>query len=97
MPYRIEITPAAFRDLKRLPPDVRPDIVSVVQSLADDPRPQGSEKLEGADDLYRVRCGSYRVIYEVVNDVLTVTIVRTRHRREVYKNMSDLLKKRRWS
>lgn len=95
MPCRIEITPAAFRDMKRLPPDVRLTIGSAIQSLAGDPRPQGSEKLEGGDNLYRIRCGDYRLIYEVVDDVLTVTIVRTRHRREVCRNLSDLLKKHR--
>ncbi|WP_017749501.1 type II toxin-antitoxin system RelE family toxin [Scytonema hofmannii] len=37
-------------------------------------------------ELYRVRAGNYRIIYQIQDDVLLVTIVRVGHRRDVYKN-----------
>ena len=93
MAYRLDVTPAATRDLKRLPQDVRTTIRSTIDGLAEDPRPQGYEKMEGSDDVYRVRCGHYRVIYQILDNVLTVIVVRARHRRDVYKHISDLVKR----
>ena len=49
------------------------------------PRPPGSEKLSGRE-LYRIRQGVYRIIYEVVDEVLIVTAVKVGHRKRVYKN-----------
>jgi mRNA interferase RelE/StbE len=54
--------------------------------LADDPRPQGSEKITGSDDLYRIRSGDYRAIYTIQDDRLVVLVVRVAHRRDVYRN-----------
>jgi mRNA interferase RelE/StbE len=56
-----------------------------VEALAGDPRPQGCEKLEGVRDLYRVRVGEYRVVYQVSDNILLVLVVRVAHRRDVYR------------
>lgn len=93
MAYRVDLTTAAARDVKRLPKDIQKNVISAINALADDPRPQGYEKIEGPGDVYRIRCGDYRVLYQVFDDVLTVLVVRARHRREVYKHISDLLKR----
>ena len=84
---------AALRDLKRLSKDLRTKISSAIDALAGDPRPQGYEKLEGSSDVYRIRCGDYRVIYRISDDVLLVLVLRARHRREVHKHMSDIVKR----
>jgi mRNA interferase RelE/StbE len=89
MAYKLDFTPAALRDVKKLPATIRPGIVASIQALADNPRPQGYEKVQGSD-LYRIRQGEYRVIYAILDDVLTVLVVRARHRREVYKSMKGL-------
>jgi len=94
MTYRLDFTPAALRDLKRLSTNVRVGILSAIEALADNPRPQGSEKVKGSGDLYRIRSGAYRVLYNILDDVLTVVVVRARHRREVYKHMSESLRRR---
>ena len=52
--------------------------------LAVEPRPAGSEKLSG-HDLYRVRQGSYRILYEIFDRGQSVTIIKIGHRREVYR------------
>lgn len=93
MAYKLDVTPAAIRDLKRLPRNVQTDIRSAIDELAKNPRPQGYEKMEGSDDVYRIRCGDYRIIYQILDDVLTVIVVRARHRRDVYKHISDLMKR----
>jgi mRNA interferase RelE/StbE len=92
MAYSLDFTTAAIRDLKHLPKDVQKDVATTIDALADDPRPKGYEKIAGSSDVYRVRCGDYRVLYQIDDDVLMVLVVRARHRREVYKHISDLLK-----
>ncbi len=76
---------AAERGFKRLPADVQDRIVAVVSSLADNPRPAGAVKLTGADMLYRVRVGDYRVIYAVEDIFLVVLVVGVGHQREIYR------------
>jgi len=70
-----------------LPQDVRQRIDARIQSLADNPRPPGVEKLGGEERLYRVRVGDYRVVYSIEDDVLLVLVVRIGHRGEVYRKL----------
>lgn len=93
MTYALELAPAAVRDLKRVPKDIVAQITQTVDALCADPRPQGCEKLEGSGGFLRVRCGDYRIIYQVLDEVLVVLVVRARHRREVYKDLSALIKR----
>jgi len=84
MTYHVEFTSAAARQIRKLPPPIRVRILDAAARLADEPRPAGSRKLVGEDHAWRIRVGEYRVIYDVIDDVLTVTVVRAAHRREVY-------------
>lgn len=86
MPYAIEFRPSARRDLKDLPREILQRISRKIDSLADNPRPPGVEKLSGSEDSYRVRVGDYRILYEIRDKVLLVVVVRIRHRREAYRN-----------
>ncbi|PYI68249.1 hypothetical protein CVV68_07515 [Arthrobacter livingstonensis] len=52
---------------------------------AQDARPAGCKKLAGESNAWRIRVGDYRVLYEVLDEVLVVSVVREAHRREVYK------------
>lgn len=85
MAYKIEVTSAARRALKKLDEDTARRIGAVIDSLAKAPRPVGAKKLRAEDDLYRVRVGDYRVIYQIRDKVLVVVIVDLGHRRDVYK------------
>lgn len=84
MNYRVEFTTAAARQVTKLPRPMRDRVLDEIQGLADDPRPHGAKKLVGERTAWRIRVGDYRVIYDVFDDELTVTVVRTAHRREVY-------------
>ena len=84
-PYRIELRPAAVRELEGLAKSVRSRVVRKIESLATDPRPAGVKKLAGEDGLWRVRIGDYRVIYTVHDAVLLVLVVTVAHRREAYR------------
>ncbi len=83
--YRIELTKAAERDLRALPTNVLKRVDARILSLAEEPRPDGVKKLAGSDDLYRVRVGDYRIIYQIRDATVLVVIIRVGHRGDVYR------------
>ncbi|MFT3887105.1 MAG: type II toxin-antitoxin system RelE/ParE family toxin [Arachnia sp.] len=85
MKYRVNLTTAAAREIRKLPRPARDRVLDAIEDLADDPRPHGARKLVGEECAWRVRVGDYRVIYEVLDAELTVTVVRAGHRREIYR------------
>jgi mRNA interferase RelE/StbE len=59
-------------------------ILARIETLRDDPRPAGSEKLS-AQERYRLRQGNYRILYTVADAEVVVEIVKVGHRREIYR------------
>lgn len=84
MPYIVQITPPAAKELERLPPPIRALIVLRIRALADNPRPPGVKKLKGEPNGWRIRVGDYRVVYEIHDKILLVRVVRIRHRGSAY-------------
>jgi mRNA interferase RelE/StbE len=82
--YKLLIKPSAARELDALPKKERQRIVRRIQSLSDEPRPRGCEKLSG-EEKYRIRQGDYRIVYSTSDRDLTVVVVKVGHRREVYR------------
>lgn len=83
--YRVEFTAKAAREVRKLPRPIKKRVVEAAEALAAEPRPHGSRKLVGEENAWRIRVGNYRVIYEVLDDLLLITVVRAGHRREVYR------------
>lgn len=82
--YKLLFRKSVARDLRSLPQRDLKRILTRLQALAEDPRPQGCEKLSG-QERYRARQGAYRIIYEISDSVVTVTVVKVGHRRHVYQ------------
>ena len=59
-------------------------MLDAIEDLGEDPRPHEAKKLVGEQTAWRIRIGDYRVIYDVCDLELTVSVVRAAHRREVY-------------
>ena len=86
MPYEIGFKPSALKELRKLDEVARKVIVSEIDLLAENPRLEGCKKLKGEVNLYRIRVFSnYRVVYEIQDRVLVVTVVKVAHRRDVYR------------
>ncbi len=85
MGYKIEIKRSAAKEIAALPKRYRRRVVSVIASLADEPRPEAARKLTNTDNAYRLRVGDYRIVYQVFDDILTVIVVRVGHRKNVYR------------
>ncbi|MEX0906743.1 MAG: type II toxin-antitoxin system RelE/ParE family toxin [Gemmatimonadota bacterium] len=82
--YNVRITRSAAKELEALPLRDRKRIANRIERLGPDPRPAGSEKLSG-EEKYRLRQGDYRILYEIFDRELRVTVVRIGHRRDVYR------------
>lgn len=83
--YRIEIAPAAARQLRKLDPVARRRVQAAIELLAGDPRPAGATKLVGGEGEWRVRTGHYRIVYEIHDGTLVVLVLAAGHRRDVYR------------
>ena len=85
--HEIELTRAAERGLSALPKAVLKRVDAAILALADDPHPPGSRKLQGVDDLFRVRVGDYRIIYRVEENRLVIVVVNVGNRRDIYRSL----------
>lgn len=82
--YKIEIKKSAAKEIENLPSTILKRVISHIQELSDDPRPNGCKKLSG-DEKYRLRVGDYRILYEIQDEIVTVYVVKVAHRKEVYR------------
>lgn len=82
--YKVAITSHAERELKRLDRSTKNRILPVALALAENPRPHGCLKVKGANELWRVRVGDWRIGYEIDDEAHVVTIITIGHRREFY-------------
>ena len=84
MTFHVEFTPAARRDLAKLPRDALRRVDALILALAENPYPPGAKKLQGSD-YFRVRAGDYRIIYTVEHRRLVILVIRVGHRRDIYR------------
>ena len=80
-PYRVELAPAAARQLQRLPPGEAARLRGPILALALEPRPLGVEKLHGTE-LWRIRVGRLRVVYAIDEKERLVIVLRVARRAE---------------
>ena len=82
--YKIEIKKSAAKEISKLPKESIKRIINKIQTLSDDPRPNGCKKLSG-DEKYRIRIGVYRVLYSIMDEKLIIYIVKVGHRKKIYE------------
>ncbi len=82
--YTILIERYAQKQILKLDKKIVPVIKNAISSLAHNPRPHGYKKLKG-EDAYRIRIGDYRIIYEINDKIILVTVVSVGHRKSIYK------------
>jgi len=81
--YEVRFAASAAKEFRSLPPELKGRVKEAVDRLKENPRPAGVKKLKGVD-LYRIRVGSYRVVYEIDDKKVMILVTRVRHRREAY-------------
>lgn len=83
--YTVEWKRSAVKELRHLPKETIARVLEAVEGLRAAPFPVGSRKLAGTKHTYRIREGSYRVVYSVVASRLVVEVIRVGHRKDVYR------------
>ena len=83
--FRIEFTPAAFRQFKAFPDKTRKRVALKIDGLSSDPRPRRCVYLNGSTDLYRLRVGDHRILYQVRDRDMIILVVGIAHRSKVYR------------
>jgi mRNA interferase RelE/StbE len=82
--YHVSILRRAQKQLAKIDRQYHPQIIRAIEALAETPRPTGCKKLSGRT-AWRIRVGTFRVIYEIHDDQLVILVVEIGHRRDVYK------------
>ncbi|MCA8864140.1 MULTISPECIES: type II toxin-antitoxin system RelE family toxin [unclassified Halomonas] len=82
--YKLVFKKSVSKDFRAIPNKDVSRILQRIEELQENPRPIGSEKLSG-QERYRIRQGAYRIIYEVADELLIVTVVKVGHRKHDYK------------
>ena len=80
--YRIQYQGRAKREIDALPKGIGDRIVLAIDGLIDNPRPRGARKIVAGENVYRIRVGRYRVIYEIDDGQSLIFITRVRLRTE---------------
>jgi mRNA interferase RelE/StbE len=82
--YELLIRRRAQKQLAKVASESFDRICDRIRELSQDPRPKGSRKLAGRDG-WRIRVGSYRVVYDIDDSKRIVEILDVGHRRDVYR------------
>lgn len=85
--YSVKFTKRALKELNQLPKDARNSVIESLELLQVNPYAEilQVKKLRGQRNLYRIRIGNYRVIYEIYGGMLVIIVVRIGHRKDVYE------------
>ena len=85
--HKVVFKPSVAKDLRSLPQPMVARVFKQVEALQDNPHPRGASKLGGAEQLYRIRIGDYRMIYRIDKDAAQVVVYYVRHRRKAYRQL----------
>ena len=85
--YNISFKPSVEKDLRPLPKSVVARVIEQIEKLKADPLPRQAIKLSGAERLYRIRVGDYRIVYEVDTTNNRIIIHYVGHRRDIYRRL----------
>ena len=83
--YKVQFLKSAAKEFRALDDTMNTRVTEVIDKLMINPRPKGVRKLKGRQDLYRIRVGSFRVVYEIIDEMELIQITRIRRRSEVYR------------
>jgi len=85
--FRIEISATAEKQIRKLQREDQIRVLRAIRPLATEPTPPGSRKVRGYDDLFRIRVGTYRILYRIVGRRILIIILKIGHRREIYRSL----------
>ena len=85
MAFALFIKSSAAKESENIPKATKDRIRQAISGLMQDPLPRGVKKLQGRIDVYRIRIGDYRVLYEINHHDKKVVVLSVLHRKEAYR------------
>lgn len=87
MAYTVEFRPSVWKNVKNLPKRDLVKIKSKIEEISSNLPDPATTKMSGNNDFHKIRCGNYRIIYEVHENRLVILVVKIGHRKDVYRNL----------
>ncbi|MGB3225286.1 MAG: type II toxin-antitoxin system RelE/ParE family toxin [Desulforhopalus sp.] len=87
MEYTVEFRPSVLKNVKNLPKKDLIKIKSKIEEISFNLPDPATTKMSGNNDFHKVRCGNYRIIYEIHENRLVILIVKIGHRKDVYRSL----------
>lgn len=84
--YKLVFRKSVRKDFRPIPGKDVDRILRRIEALRDDPRPHDSVKLSG-QQRYRIRQGNYRILYEIIDERLVITVIKIGHHKDIYKGI----------
>lgn len=86
MNYDLELSRPALKNMAKIPKKDLIRIKNRIEALSIEPIPDDIKKIQGDDNLYRIRSGNYRILYRIFSNKLCILIVDIDHRKDIYKD-----------
>jgi mRNA interferase RelE/StbE len=84
--YSVKIKNSAQKEIRKLPSkELRDKIIEIIDDLYINPVPDEANKIKGSNSIYRLRQGTYRIVYQIYKNELLVIVIRVRHRKDAYR------------
>lgn len=87
MKYSVEFRPTVWKNVKIFPKKDLVKIKSKIEEISSNLPDPATTKMSGKNDFHKVRCGNYRIVYEIHEDRLIILVVKIGHRKDVYRNL----------
>jgi mRNA interferase RelE/StbE len=86
--YSVKIRSAAQKEIRKLPSKgIRAKVISMINRLHAEPVLDEAKKIKGSNNIYRIRQGTYRIVYQIHKNKLLIIVIRVRHQKDAYKNL----------
>jgi len=86
--YNVKIKGSAQKEIRKLSnKNLRNRLISIINELYINPVPDEAKKIKGSNNIYRIRQGTYRIVYQIYKNDLLVIVIRVRHRKDAYKGL----------
>ena len=86
--YNVKIKNSAQKEIRKLPSkELRDKVISIINGLYINPIPDEAKKIKGSNNVYRIRQGTYRIVYQLYKNELLIMVIRVRHRKDAYKDL----------
>ena len=83
--YKIVLDKKVIKDLKKIDKTWQKKIIQTIETTLTTEPYSGKKLVGNLSDYFRVRVGDYRVIYEIFDEIVTVEIIKIKHRKNIYK------------